>query len=74
MPPSSAVPSVLQSLPAVRALSVEVPQHEPWLEQIQMSAASLDEDTQVTSGLETSPGHQLWINTQGVLEGRRGSC
>lgn len=34
----------------------------------------LDEDTQVTSGLETSPGQQLWINTQGVLEGRRGAA
>lgn len=34
-----------------------------------MPAAPLDEDTQVTSGLENSPGQLLWINTQGVLEG-----
>lgn len=34
-----------------------------------MPAAPLDEDTQVTSGLENSPGQLLWINAQGVLEG-----
>lgn len=72
--PSSGVPSTLQSLPVARALNVEVLQRVPWLEQIQMSAAPLDEDTQVTSGLETSPGQQLCINTHRVLEGRRGSC
>lgn len=36
---------------------------------LQMPAAPLDEDTQVTSGLENSPGQLLWINAQGVLEG-----
>lgn len=74
VPPNSGVSSMLQSQPAVRALRVELRRHEPLLERLQMPAASLDEDTQVTNGLETSPGQQLWINTQGALEGKRGSC
>lgn len=48
--------------------------HEPLLEWLQVPAAPLDEDTQVTSGLENSPGQLLWINTQGVLEGGGGAA
>lgn len=58
----------------VTALHMELPWHELLLERLQMPAVPLDEGTQVTSGLETSPGQQLWINTEGVLERRRGSC
>lgn len=72
--PSSGMPRMLQSQPARTALRVEPPRHQPSRERLQMQAAPLDEDTQVMSGLETSPGQQFWINTQGGLEGRRGSC
>lgn len=68
------VQHTLQSQAVVTALHMELPRHELLLERLQMPAVPLDEDTQVTSGLETSPGQQLWINTEGVLEGRRGSC